>query len=127
TPLTCGRCGGGGKLGTPAGPLQKVKELVSSVTAPLIAKALPEIPAPVFKVMLVSAMMLPANAVPVPKVAELPTCQNTPQLDALLINLTEELLAVVRVLPIWNTNTAFGSPWASSVSIPVNWAEVAKQ
>ena len=33
--------------------------------------------APVFSVMLVSARMSPTNAVVVPSVAELPTCQNT--------------------------------------------------
>jgi len=51
--------------------------LVSIVTAPFRAKALPDTSAPVFRVMLVSARMFPTNAVPVPRVAELPTCQNT--------------------------------------------------
>jgi hypothetical protein len=50
--------------------------------------------------MLVSAAILPTNEVLVPRVAELPTCQKTPQLDALLIRRTDELLAVVSVLPI---------------------------
>ena len=53
--------------------------LVSIVTAPFRAKALPDTLAPVFRVMLVSARIFPANAVPVPRVAELPTCQNTLQ------------------------------------------------
>ena len=53
--------------------------LVSRVTAPFSAKARPVMVAPVVRVMLVSAMMLPANAVVVPSVAELPTCQNTLQ------------------------------------------------
>ena len=51
--------------------------LVSSVTAPVRAKALPSRVAPLFIVMLASARMLPLNAVRVPRVAELPTCQNT--------------------------------------------------
>jgi len=34
--------------------------------------------------------MFPTSEVPVPKVAELPTCQATPQLEALLIKRTEE-------------------------------------
>src|ERR1700683_3684671 len=50
----------------------------SIVTAPFYAKALPQVMlASVFKVMLVSARMLPANSVRVPRVAELPTCQKT--------------------------------------------------
>jgi hypothetical protein len=48
---------------------------VSSVTAPFRASSLPEVLAPVVNVMLVSARMSPANEVPVPSVAELPTCQ----------------------------------------------------
>ncbi len=32
--------------------------------------------------------------------------------------------AVVRVEPIWNTQTALGSPCASSVSVPVMAAEM---
>jgi len=57
-------------------------------------------PAPVFRVMLARARMFPSNAVRVPSVAELPTCQNTLQASALLMRRTEELLAVVSVLPI---------------------------
>src|SRR5450755_3979823 len=50
--------------------------LVSNVTAPLSAMALPQsIVASWFKVMLWSATMFPMNAVVVPSVAELPTCQ----------------------------------------------------
>ena len=64
---------------------------------------------------------------PVPRVAELPTCQNTPQLDPPLIKSTDEALAVVSVLPILKTKTAPGLPCASSVRVPVNWAEVEKQ
>ena len=55
---------------------QRVMVLVSIVTAPFRAKALPQLSvAPVFRVMLVSARMLPWNAVFVPSVAELPTTQ----------------------------------------------------
>jgi hypothetical protein len=56
--------------------------------------------APVFSVMLVSARTFPTNVVLVPSVAELPTCQNALQSIPLLITRTEELLAVVSVLPI---------------------------
>jgi hypothetical protein len=101
--------------------------LVSIVTAPFLANALPSMSAPVFRVMLVSARILPANAVSVPRVAELPTCQNTLQGSALLSMLTDELLAVVSVLPIRKTKTASGSPSASSSSTPVSCADVSKQ
>jgi hypothetical protein len=49
--------------------------LLSIVTAPFLASARPDRLAPVPKLMLVSATMLPLKAVPVPSVAELPTCQ----------------------------------------------------
>ena len=62
----------------PPPPQPPPMTLLSSVTAPFRAKALPQLmPAPVFIVMLVSARIFPANAVVVPRVAELPTCQNT--------------------------------------------------
>ncbi len=90
----------------------------------IVARALPSrIVAPVFMVMLVSARICPSNAVVVPSVAELPTCQNTVhpgmELGSLIVT-TDELLAVVSVLPIWNTNWAFGSPWSFRVSFPVS-------
>jgi len=94
--------------------------LPSSVTAPFRAKALPDMFAPVFKVMLVSARMSPANVVVVPRVADEPTCQNTLRLKAPLIKEIDELVAVVRVVPIWKIKTALESPRASRVSVPVN-------
>src|SRR5579872_6478487 len=90
-----------------------VTVLVSSVTAPLRASARPSRLAPVVIVMLVNARMFPPNAVAVPMVAELPTCQKTLQMEAPLTTTTDEPLAVVKVLPILNTNTAFAVPWAS--------------
>ena len=74
---------------------------VSSVTAPFLARAEPHVmEAPVVRVMLVSARIFPANTVPVPKVAELPTCQKTFLSTRPLVKITAELLAVVSVLPI---------------------------
>jgi len=73
---------------------------VSNVTAPLRASVRPLTVAPVVNVMLVSATMFPLNDVFVPSVAELPTCQNTLQSLPPLMTKTEELLAVVSVLPI---------------------------
>ena len=46
-------------------------------TAPFIASNLPSILEPVFIVIDVKASMFPLNEVPLPIVAELPTCQNT--------------------------------------------------
>ena len=94
--------------------------LVSSVTAPFLASALPMMPAPVFKVMLVRAIRLPMNDVVVPSVAELPICQATPHGFPPLISRTDDPLAVVKVLPILNMKTALAFPWALSVSVPVN-------
>jgi hypothetical protein len=102
-------------------------ELESSVTAPFRARTLPETLAPLFRVMLVSAMIFPMNDVDVPRVAELPTCQKTLHGWPPLVSSTDEPAAVVRVLPVRNTQTALGSPPASSVSVPVNWAEDEKQ
>ena len=99
TPLVTG-CDGGGKPDMPLPPVQNVTWVLSSVTAPFRARTLPITLAPLFRVILVSATMLPSNEVPVPRVAELPVCQNTPQLEALLVSSTEEPLAVVSVLPI---------------------------
>src|SRR4051812_524037 len=81
----------------------------------------------VFMVMLVSARMFPPNVVPVPSVAELPTCQNTLQSWPPLFMITSELLAVVRVLPILKMKTALALPSAFSVSVPVSWADDEKQ
>ena len=70
--------------------------------------------------MLVNARIFPANVVLVPSVAELPTCQYRPLSGPPLITLTDELLAVVSVLPIWKAQNALLLPWASKVSDPVN-------
>jgi hypothetical protein len=95
--------------------------LLSIVTAPFRARALPDtMLAPLFRAMLVSARILPLNAVVVPRVAELPICQNTLQSEPPLIMRTDELLAVVSLLPIWKMKTASALPWASRVSAPVN-------
>ena len=106
-----------------APPAPQVSEMVlpANVTAPVSARALPHtIVALVFRVMLSRARMFPAKVVLVPRVAELPTSQNTPVLAPPLITLTVEPLAVVRVLPISKTKSASGLLCASRVSVPVN-------
>jgi hypothetical protein len=64
--------------------------------------------------------MFPRSDVPVPKVAELPTCQATPQLEALLERSTEEPLAVVSVVPIWKIKMESGLFNPFKVRVPVN-------
>ena len=100
---------------------------VSSVTAPLRASSLPATNAPVFVVMEVRAKMFPMKLVPVPRVAELPTCQKIFADWAPFIAVTAALLAVVRVEPIWKTKMALAFPKPFSVSVPVSCAELAKK
>ncbi|MEY9943700.1 hypothetical protein ABH937_000756 [Kitasatospora sp. GAS1066B] len=97
-----------------------VMVLVSSVTAPLRARARPSITVPVCAAMEVRARMLPLKKELVPMVAELPTCQNTLQACAPLMRLTLLAEPVIRVEAIWKMKTALGSPWASSVTVPVS-------
>ena len=94
--------------------------LLSNVTAPVRANALPFSTAPVVLVMDASAMMVPWNMVLVPSVAELPTCQNTLWELAPLMRMMWLLpAAVVKVDCIWKIHTAFGLPPPSSVRLPV--------
>ena len=101
-------------------PLQGVMLLVSSVTAPFLANALPVMFEPVFKVMLDSAIRLPMNDVPVPTVAELPICHMTPHGFPPLIRTTADPLAVVNELPVLKMNVEPALPSALSVRVPVN-------
>jgi hypothetical protein len=100
--------------------------LLSRVTAPVRARSLPSTVAPVVAVIEASARMLPLNCVPVPRVAELPTCQKRLQVPPLM-NSTLLLEAVTRVDPIWNTKTESGLPWVLSVRVPVRKADESKQ
>ena len=72
-----------------------VRTLLIRVTAPLRASMRPTTVAPLFSEMLVSAIRLPWNAVVVPSVAELPTCQKTLHGVAPLMSTTELADAVV--------------------------------
>jgi len=73
--------------------------LSSMVTAPPNAKTRPFTVAPVFSVIDVVARMEPAKFVVVPKVAELPTCQNTLHACAPFSSTTVLVDAVVSVDP----------------------------
>ena len=96
-----------------------VNVLVSSVTAPFRAKARPCTVAPVVTVIEVSARMLPTNTELVPNVAELPTCQNTLQACAALINDTLLPELVMRLELVWKIHTEFGLPAPSSTNGPL--------
>ena len=72
--------------------------------------------APVFRVMEVSARMLPSKLVFVPSTAELPVCQKMRQGCALPMSKTLLLLAVVSVLPILKIKTLLGLPCPFRVS-----------
>jgi hypothetical protein len=90
--------------------------LSSSVTAAVRASRRPRTVADVVAVIDCIAMTVPWNAVVVPSVAELPTCQYTLHGVAAPMSSTELFEAVVSVVPIMKTNCASGSPSASSVS-----------
>jgi hypothetical protein len=90
--------------------LDMVIVLVSIVTAAVRAKSLPWIVAAVFAVMLSKAITVPTKRVPVPSVAEEPTCQKTLHACAPLTSDTLVFEPVISVEPIWKMNTALGSP-----------------
>src|SRR5208282_42931 len=102
-----GSMGGGGAL------LPHAVTVVApaNVTAPVRAHRLPSFDAPAVPstVIEASAMMSPKKVVPVPKVAEEPTCQMMLlHDDGVPTATTLELLAVVRVLPIWKMKVLLG-------------------
>src|ERR1019366_9041354 len=92
------------------GQVHPVMTLLSNVTAPFRASALPSRFTPVVTVIDVSAKMFPLNIEFVPRVAELPTCQKTLQADAPLAKTIWLPLPVVSVDAIWKMNTASGLP-----------------
>ncbi len=67
----------------------------------------------------VEASTVPIRAEPVPRVAELLTCQKTLQARPPLRTMTELLDAVTSVDAVWKMNTALGSPPVLSVNVPV--------
>jgi len=91
-----------------------------NVTAPLRASARPLSVTPSFIEIDDSAMIVPAKSVDVSSVAELPICQKTLLACAALMRFTRLPTAVVSADPTWKTKTALGSPWPSSVTVPVS-------
>ena len=95
----------------------------SRVTAPLRASARPAMVSPVSTEIDVRARMVPVKAEFVPRVAELPTCQNTLQAWAPLVRMTLLAESVTSVEGAWKMKTAFGSPPAFRVSDPPTSSE----
>lgn len=87
--------------------------LVTKVTAPVSAMREPSTFAPVLAVTEACARIMPLNVDPVPSDADDPTCQMTLHAWAPLIKDTLAAFWTVSVVPIWKTNKALGSPWAS--------------
>lgn len=79
--------------------LGRVMVLVSRVTAPLRANTRPFTVVPVCTEIEVNAIMVPTKVVLVPRVAELPTCQNTLHGEAPLMRATVLFDAVISVDP----------------------------
>ena len=91
----------------------------SKVTDAFEANTRPSTVTPVCTWMDANARMFPMKVEVVPSVAELPTCQKTLQACAPPRRLTLLLDAVMSVVAIWKMKTPLGSPWASSVRVPV--------
>jgi hypothetical protein len=100
-----------------------VMVLLSRVTAPFRASALPSMIVPVFTEIDCRARMLPTKVELVPSVAELPTCQKTLHGWAPLTRATTLPDAVMSVDEIWKMKTAFGSFCPSRVTVPVSPSE----
>lgn len=112
-------------VGVTAAHVGTVTEFVSSVTAPLRASSRPETLAPVVAVMELNAIKVPANELPVPKVAEDVTCQKTLQACAPFSSTMELADAVVNPAGIWMMNVEVASLAPLSVSVPVRVADEA--
>jgi len=105
-------------VGVAVEQVERVIESLIRVTSPLRASALPFIETPLAIVIDVSARMVPTKVEPEPRVAELVTCQKTLQAWPPLMNVTVLDDAVTRS-EARKIQTAFGSFWPSSVSVPV--------
>src|SRR5579863_2938842 len=93
--------------------------LASIVTAPVMAWTRPFTTAPVSSVIEVVARMDPAKLVVVPRVAELPTCQNTLHACAPFSSTTDADVAVVSVEAAWKMKTESVFPAPFRVTVPV--------
>src|SRR2546430_17052801 len=95
--------------------------LSSRLTAAVLANNRPSTAAPVVTVMEAMARMFPLNTEPVPRVAELPTCQKTFAALAPPLKMTWRSTVVVRGGALSKMDTAFTpglDVLASSLEIP---------
>ena len=116
----------GDGLGDGGGRLEQVGLVivsVSRVTAATLASARPKMVTLLLTEIDCWARMVPWKVVPVLRVAELPTCQNTLQAWALPMKLIVVPVSVVRVEPAWKMKTALGSPCPFRISWPLTSSE----
>jgi hypothetical protein len=88
--------------------LPRETALASEVTAASSARARPLRLLPLVRLLLAEARMLPVNELLVPRLADVPTFQNTLQGLPLPAMAMEEPEAVVMALPTWKIHAAFG-------------------
>ncbi len=89
------------------------------VTAAVFAITRPVTWTPNVTVTEVDAMTVPENALPLPRVAELPTCQKTLHAWAPLVSTTLLADALLSVDTAWKMNTELGSPSPLRVRVVV--------
>jgi hypothetical protein len=113
----------GAELEDAAGHFSTLTMLLSRVTDAPNAKTPPLDTAAVLSVTEAAARIFPWNTLPVPKVAELPTCQNTLQANPPLVSRTLDPDAVIREDPIWKYHASLAEPVPARVKVPVTAAE----
>jgi hypothetical protein len=113
----------GGELGGATGHVSTLTMLLSRVTVAPNAKTPPLDTASVLSVTEVAARIFPWNTLPVPKVAELPTCQNTLHANPPPVSTTLDPDAVIREDPIWKYHASLAEPVPARVKVPVTAAE----
>jgi hypothetical protein len=113
----------GGELGGATGHVSTLTMLLSRVTVAPNAKTPPLDTAWVLSVTEVAARIFPWNTLPVPKVAELPTCQNTLHANPPPVSTTLDPDAVIREDPIWKYHASLAEPVPARVKVPVTAAE----
>ena len=113
----------GAELGDAAGHVSTLTVLKSRVTVAPNAKTPPLDTALVLSVTEAAARIFPWNKLPVPKVAELPTCQNTLHGNPPPVSRTVDPDAVIREDPIWKYHASLAEPVPARVKVPVTAAE----
>jgi hypothetical protein len=113
----------GAEVEDAAGHVSTLTVLSSRVTVAPNAKTPPLDTASVLSVTEAAARIFPWNTLPVPKVAELPTCQNTLHANPPPVSRTLDPDAVVREDPIWKYHASLAEPVPTRVKVPVTAAE----